>query len=285
MSPKRKSGLQKGLSEIVERQTAPVAEKSRQSAALISKFSESKLESAAAPSGIPPRNIPHEGIPHDGIPDKAQTPPKRDALDPSSLVNVERGYYPTFNDISDRLVPELKLNSYEQVIFFRLYRLSRGWQKETCVIGLTRLAKQTNLSRSKVQQVIAQLTERKLIEYVAERGQQGTEYKILPGVPVLERGIPQHGIPHGEKGIPQHGTGRQYGIPQRGPIKNNKGIYTNKDKKGEPNRLTPEDITSYAATVGDLLREGQSIEQIEGQFAASMHPEDWRSVRHKAEGK
>src|ERR1041384_2515818 len=42
MSQKRKRGLQRGLSEIVERQTAPVAEKSQLSRGLIDKFSEPK---------------------------------------------------------------------------------------------------------------------------------------------------------------------------------------------------------------------------------------------------
>jgi|GEM_PF-6941773 len=281
MSPKRKSGLQRGLGEIVERQTAPTEEKARQSADLISKFAE--------PKAVPQPGIPSEGIPHQGIPRRGTSPEKeadrRPASDLSSLVSVERGYYPTFNDISDRLVPELKLDAYEQVVFFRLYRLSRGWQRETCVIGLTRLARQTNLSRSKVQQVIAKLIERGLVEHVGERGQEGTEYRVLPGVPVLQRGIPQQGIPQGEKGVPQHGTGRQYGIPQRGSNKNIRGISTNKEIKGDTNRLTPEDVKAMAATVRDLLSEGQTPEQVEERFASGLHAEDWEAVRAAAESR
>lgn len=44
-------------------------------------------------------------------------------------------------------------------------------------------------------------------------------------------------------------------------------------------RLTPEDVAAYAATVSDLLIEGRRLEEVEAQFAGSMHPEDWQSVR------
>jgi hypothetical protein len=154
MSQKRKSGLQRGLSEIVARQTAPTEEKARQSAGLISRFAE--------PKAIPQQSIPLQGIPRDGIPQRV-TPltagkkpedsnraEERELPSLAEIIREERGYYPTFNDISDRLVPEMKLDAYEQVVVYRLYRLSRGWQKETCIIGHTRLANGTNLSRRPV---------------------------------------------------------------------------------------------------------------------------------------
>jgi phage replication O-like protein O len=198
----------------------------------------------------------------------------------TEIVKEERGYYPTFNDISDRLVPEFKLDAYEQVVLFRLYRLSRGWQKETCIIGHTKLSKSTNLSRSTVQKTLAKLIEKKLIEHIAERGQSGTEYRVLPGVPVLRRGIPQHGIPSQEKGGSSGGTRRSDGIPPGGHNKNKEG-FTNKDinRNTQNLRLTPEDIRAYAATVSDLLSEGRTLEDVEAQFAGSMHPEDWAAIR------
>jgi hypothetical protein len=137
MSQKRKSGLQRGLSEIVARQTAPTEEKARQSADLISRFAEPK---PVSPDGIPPQGIPRDGIPSHGMPESdkpraADKPQTRSSLKLAEIVKEERGYYPTFNDISDRLVPELRLDAYEQVVLYRMYRLSRGWQKDTCVVG------------------------------------------------------------------------------------------------------------------------------------------------------
>lgn len=288
MSQKRKSGLQRGLSEIVARQTAPTEEKARQSASLISRFAEPKP--VPAPD-ISPRSIPSKGIPPRGIPTGAaprvdklrveEEPRPRPSPELAEIVREERGYYPTFNDISDRLVPELKLDAYEQVVVYRMYRLSRGWQKDTCVVGHTKLANGTNLSRSTVQKTVARLIERGLIEHLGDRGNDGTEYRVLPGVPVLQRGIPPSGIPPQAKGGTSHGTRRSDGIPPDGHIKNNKGFSKNNNKKGV-NRLSPEEIRTFTATVADLLGEGQSIEEVESRFAPTMHAVDWAAVRSMA---
>jgi hypothetical protein len=283
MSQKRKSGLQRGLSEIVARQTAVTEEKARQSATLISKFAEPK---PVPPASIPPESIPLRGIPQGDTPKVEKLRPEAErqagALPKlAEIVREERGYYPTFNDISDRLVPEMKLDAYEQVVVYRMYRLSRGWQKDTCVIGHTKLANSTNLSRSTVQKTVARLIERGLIENLGDRGNDGTEYRVLPGVPVLQRGIPRDGIPPQAKGGSSHGTRRSDGIPPGGHNKNNKGFSKDNNKKGV-NRLTPEEIQSFTATVADLLGEGQSIEEVEARFAPTMHVVDWATIRSTA---
>jgi len=293
MSQKRKSGLQRGLSEIVARQTATTEEKARQSATLISKFAEPRPVPAA---GIPAESIPPQGIPQDGIPRRNTSSPAKAEVEKlpaadaqhqrtssklAEIVREERGYYPTFNDISDRLVPELKLDAYEQVVVYRMYRLSRGWQKDTCVIGHTKLANSTNLSRSTVQKTVARLIERGLIENLGDRGNDGTEYRVLPGVPVLQRGIPRDGIPSQGRGGISHGTRRSDGIPPGGHNKNNKGFSKDNNKK-VINRLTPDEIQSFTATVADLLGEGQTIEEVEARFAPTMHAVDWATVRSTA---
>jgi hypothetical protein len=200
----------------------------------------------------------------------------------AEIVREERGYYSTFNDISDRLVPELKLDAYEQVLLYRMYRLSRGWHKDTCVVGHTKLANSTNLSRSTVQKTVAKLLERDLIENLGDRGNDGTEYRVLPGVPVLQRGIPPGGISPQAKGGTSHGTRRSDGIPSGRHIKNIKGFSKENNKKGG-NRLTPEEIQSFTATVVDLLGEGKAAVEIEAQYAPSMHPADWATVKSIAQ--
>jgi Bacteriophage replication protein O len=287
MSQKRKSGLQRGLSEIVARQTAPAEEKARQSANLISRFAE--------PNPVPSNGIPAHGIPLRSTPRRAITPltkakveklpaaeahPQHTSSKLAEIVREERGYYPTFNDISDRLVPELGLDAYEQVVLYRMYRLSRGWQKDTCVVGHTKLANSTNLSRSTVQKTIAKLLDRNLIENLGDRGNDGTEYRVLPGVPVLQRGIPSDGIPSQARRGTSDGTRRSDGIPPDGHNKN-KDSFKENNKKGV-NRLTPEEIQSFTATVADLLGEGQSVEEVEARFAPTMHPVDWATVRGTA---
>lgn len=282
MSQKRKSGLQRGLSEIVARQTAPTEEKARQSANLISKFAEPK---SISPAGIPSEGIPRPGIPHDSSRGAEKPRPADKSLAFPSLkladvVREDRGYYPTFNDISDRLVPDQKLDAYEQVVLYRMYRLSRGWQRDTCVVGHTKLAKSTNLSRSTVQKTVARLLERGLIENLGDRGNDGTEYRVLPGVPVLQRGIPRDGIPSQAKGSSSDGTRRSDGIPSRGHNKNKS--FSKDNNKKAINRLTPEEIESFAATVADLLGEGRAFEEIEERFTSNMHPMDWVTVKSVA---
>jgi hypothetical protein len=282
MSQKRKSGLQRGLSDIVARQMAVAEEKARQSATLISKFAEPKptLPEGIRPRGIPTRNTPPPNKLKVETLQVEEAPSHSKALRLAEVVKEERGYYPTFNDISDRLVPELKLDAYEQVVLYRMYRLSRGWQKDTCVVGHTKLANSTNLSRSTVQKTVARLLERELIENLGDRGNDGTEYRVLPGIPVLHRGIPRDGIPSQDARCISHGTRRSDGIPPGGHIKNNKGFYKN-NKKGS-NRLSPVEIQSFTETVADLLGEGQSIEEVESRFAPTMHPVDWATVRSTA---
>ena len=132
-----------------------------------------------------------------------------------------------------------------------------------------------------MQKTVARLIERGLIENLGDRGNDGTEYRVLPDVPVLQRGIPSDGIPSQEKGSSSHGTRRSDGIPSDGHIKNNKGFSKNNNKKGI-NRLSPEEIQSFTTTVVDLLGEGQSIEEVQGKFAPTMHAVDWATVRSTA---
>jgi hypothetical protein len=53
------------------------------------------------------------------------------------------------------------------------------------------------------------------------------------------------------------------------------------NKKGI-NRLTPDEIQSFASTVADLISEGKPFEEIEAQFKSSMHPMDWVTVKSVA---
>ncbi len=103
-------------------------------------------------------------------------------------VDVSRGYYPSYNDLSDRLIPEMGLNPFEQSVLQRLYRLSRGWKSDECEVGLGTLAKFCVMSRSQVQRSVAALTEKGLIINLgpAKKGSKdGNRYRILPGVPAM----------------------------------------------------------------------------------------------------
>jgi predicted transcriptional regulator len=101
-------------------------------------------------------------------------------------VDVSKGYYPSYNDLSDRLIPELGLNPFEQSVLQRLYRLSRGWKSDECEVGLGTLSKFCVMSRSQVQRSVAVLIEKGLIINLgpAKKGSKdGNRYRVLPGVP------------------------------------------------------------------------------------------------------
>lgn len=117
-----------------------------------------------------------------------------------NIVNREKGYYAVFNDISDRLIPEMQLDPYQQAVLQRLYRLSRGWQSEECEVGLGTLAKYCVMSRSQVQRSVAKLIERGLLESLGSSkkgGKEGNRYRVLPGL----KSIPRRTIP-GETIVP-----------------------------------------------------------------------------------
>jgi hypothetical protein len=66
------------------------------------------------------------------------------------------------------------------------------------------------------------------------------------------------------------------------PCVSNKEKALKENNKKEINRLTPDEIQSFAATVADLLAEGKSFEEIEPRFTSSMHPMDWVTVKSVA---
>jgi len=213
---------------------------------------------------------------------------------PEAMPAPDTGYYPTYNDISDKTIPDLKLDTFEQAILWRLYRLSRGWKSQTCTVGHGSLARHTVMSRSKVQETIDRLIKRGLIENLGSQGKnrnEGTTYSVLPSLPATPQkgiphdGIPQSGIPQHGKGIPQGGTHPQYGIPQHGHNKNSIKDFKNIDKKGEKvTRLTPEEIQMYAATAKDLMTSGETLEEIHSRRYAGLHPDDWQSIKENLPG-
>ena len=65
------------------------------------------------------------------------------------------------NTIVDSLFPTLEPAA--ALVYLRLYRLSRGYKKETCIVGLEKLASATNTSQRTVQRAIDYLEVRQLI--------------------------------------------------------------------------------------------------------------------------
>lgn len=104
MSQKRKRGLQRGLSEIVEKQTAPVEDRTRQSADLISRFSESR------PLLPPPPTTP------------LQPPPSNQ----QKTVAPERNFARVANSIALDAMPAGLFKGTSKKLYDALYQRTRG---------------------------------------------------------------------------------------------------------------------------------------------------------------
>jgi hypothetical protein len=88
-----------------------------------------------------------------------------------------------FVSIPTYLLDELAktLTPTEWTLYLRLFRLSYGWHKDTCVVGLETLIQSTNIGRTVLRKTLKSLQNRKLIQIVETintRELKGTKYKI-----------------------------------------------------------------------------------------------------------
>lgn len=184
------------------------------------------------------------------------------------------GYTRVSNDLLDRILPTL--DTYDQAVLIRLYRLSRGFSSDTCRVSAPTLAKACNISERQVRKSVSKLEARELIERIEQdfgnkdKALRGTIFRILIADPTPARGA----------------TPAQYATPARSAAAAQGAAIKDKDlkrnnKKGI-DRLTPEEIQSFTATVADLLGEGEAIEEVEARFAPTMHAVDWATVRSTA---
>jgi hypothetical protein len=127
-----------------------------------------------------------------------------------------------------------------------------------------------------VRKSVSKLEARELVERIEQdfgnkdKALRGTIFRILIADPT-----PARGAAHA-----QGATHARSATAAQGAANKDKDLKRN-NKKGV-NRLTPEEIQSFTATVADLLREGQPLEEVEAKFAPTMHPVDWVRVKSVA---
>jgi len=245
-----------------------------------------KLEIAMASPTIVSDTIPNLTIPYNTIPESSIPRPTiiqptrvRPTIPPDTIVQGVRvdsakGYFQYLNDLSDRVIPLLKLKPFEQVVLNRLYRLSRGWKSEECTVGLGALAKQCVMSRTSVQKSIGILVEKGLIEDLGEDkkgGKEGKRYRVLPGVTMSPRTIQKDTIVGGEKTILPDTTEVQGTIPPSttniNSIKDLKNTHTTTEGVRVGSKFTIEECRKYAK---HLQSTGQGINN-PGGYATTIH--------------
>lgn len=103
------------------------------------------------------------------------------------LVDTGRGYFPVYNDVTDRLIQDLKLDVYEQSVLLKMYRESRGWKSDECEISHAEIVRSCNISKSQSQRTLAKLSARGLIVNLgrSKSGPERNRFRVLPGIPVI----------------------------------------------------------------------------------------------------
>lgn len=252
---------------------------------------EKAQETTIPQTGIPQNTIPETTIPSFTIPERtiprptivknarAKTRKTAATIPPDTIVrgvtvDASKGYFQYLNDLSDRVIPELELKPFEQVVLNRLYRLSRGWKSEECAVGLGALAKQCVMSRSSVQKSIAILVEKGLIEDLGEDkkgGKEGKRYRVLPGTTVPPRTIPKDSIVKDDETIAPDTTGVRGTIPPDTTNKDSNKDLINTHSKTDGvrvgSRFTIEECRRYAE---HLRSTGQGINN-PGGYATTIH--------------
>lgn len=261
-------------------------------AAKLKKEQEERGQEKVQEITIPPPTIPSNTIPEPTIPQptiprptivqntKTKPPKTRISITPDTIVrgvivDSSKGYFQFLNDLSDRVIPELKLKPYEQVVLNRLYRLSRGWKSDECTVGLGALAKQCVMSRTSVQKSIGILVEKGLIEDLGEDkkgGKEGKRYRVLPGTTIPPRTIPKDTIVKDGETIVPDTTEVQGTIPPATTNKdNNKDLINTHLNTANAVRVgskfTIEECRRYAK---HLQSTGQGINN-PGGYATTIH--------------
>ena len=236
-------------------------------------------------TSIPENTIPRSAIPNPTIPrptivrnTRVKSTGERSTREPDTAhgvrIDSSKGYFQYLNDLSDRVIPEIELKPFEQVVLNRLYRLSRGWKSEECAVGLGALSKQCVMSRTSVQKSIGILIEKGLIEDLGEDkkgGKEGKRYRVLPGLTIPPRTILKDTIVNDERTIPPDTTEVRGTIPPDTTIKDNnkdlKDTHTNSKESVGGSKFTYEECQKYAA---HLHATGQGITN-PGGYATTIH--------------
>lgn len=178
------------------------------------------------------------------------------------LVDPTRGYFPVFNDVTDRLIRELKLDVYEQAVLLKMYRDSRGWKSDECEMSHAEIVRSCNISKSQSQRTLAKLTSRGLIVNLgrAKSGPERNRFKVLPGVPVIpSRNIFREDISREGQHVPPENTVPGQDISPANTNKNNNKDSLNTHTQtgvGVSSRFSLEECKRFAE---HLQKTGQGI--------------------------
>jgi len=98
----------------------------------------------------------------------------------STKLDLSKGFITVPTHLLDDLAKTL--TPTEWTLYLRLFRLSYGWHKDTCIVGLEALSQATNIGRTVLRETLKSLQNRKLIqviETINTKELKGTKYRIF----------------------------------------------------------------------------------------------------------
>lgn len=145
----------------------------------------------------------HHGTvsPHGTVPLESTVPSD------GTVSRITSGYFEIPNSVADDIAKTL--DPFEWTVYFRLFRLSYGWHKNTCLVGVQSLVNATNICENQVRTTLKKLQQKRLIkviETVNTKTVKGTLYQVYT--------VPYSGTVPSESTVPLYDT-----VPSYGPIK------------------------------------------------------------------
>lgn len=206
----------------------------------------------------------------------------RPNIDPQA--KLSDGFLAVPHTLIDHILPTL--STTEQVVLLRLFRLSRGFNRETCEVGQGALQKACNITRNTLKTTIASLIEKGYIAILeVGSGPESSLYKVnIIGVSKIDRpeidrsetGRPEHARPENNRLNSGRATNEEPGSisdRERGakitPITNMNSSTKNQHTHtggGGGSRFTLKECRRYA---DHLHKTGQGVDQ-PGPFAKSI---------------
>ena len=187
-------------------------------------------------------------------------------------VDVGRGYFPLYNDITDKMIREMMLDVYEQSVLLKMYRDSRGWKSDECEISHAEIVRSCNISKSQSQRTLAKLAAKRLIVNLgrSKSGPERNRFKVLPGLPIVpQKNISREDISQEGADVPLENTVLGQDISGLNTNKNNNkdlvNTHTQQTSGGVGSRFSQEECRRYAE---HLQKTGQGINNPGGYATA-----------------
>lgn len=223
---------------------------------------------------VQPATVEHSAIAPSATVAQPTGQPRHDAtVAPPAIVppQVETKQYTSVpNDIFDKVLKALHV--YDQAVLLRLYRLSRGYHKDTCTVGYPTLAKACNISTRQAQISVERLVAAGLIEITGseqggrERQARGNIYRMrLPAATPARGAIVQPAT------LARGATNKEYTLKETHKSTEGVGVrsrFALKECRTYADSLRLEGIQNPGGYATKIHRTGEADELIE-QF---LHP-------------